>query len=428
MTDTWKIEAAALYLPIVAATILLGWLVPHRRIRIGLVLTCGWQAATLPWVNLWANELGFWTFHTEGSALFGMPLSFYFGWIILWGLIVPLIAGRLPVRHPMWWVAAGALLLDLLTMPLLEPFLILGPRWILGEVALLSACLAPALVLAHHTFLDQNPKVRTLLISLAFTLLTLGVLPFVREPSMATFLGDFRHERTPWGHLSNLAIVIILGVPAMAGVREFATVGQGTPIPFDPPKNLVTTGIYAYLRNPMQTSLVATLLVWSHYLQSEISLLLAAAGVIYSLGFARWSEGADLIQKHGVRWQYYRNTVRPWLPNLFPCEQDKASVIFFDLRCCPCREVARWFSKHQLISLELADTATFKGPPLLRVTYRYPDGTLLGGVEAIAAALSHLHLGWAWLGWLIRLPIILPLSEIAFGNAFSNRSRCELDI
>lgn len=50
MTDTWKIEAAALYLPIVAATILLGWLVPHRRIRIGLVLTCGWQAATLPWV------------------------------------------------------------------------------------------------------------------------------------------------------------------------------------------------------------------------------------------------------------------------------------------------------------------------------------------------------------------------------------------
>jgi predicted DCC family thiol-disulfide oxidoreductase YuxK len=62
------------------------------------------------------------------------------------------------------------------------------------------------------------------------------------------------------------------------------------------------------------------------------------------------------------------------------------------------------------------------------VTYRYPDGTLLGGVEAIAAALSHLHLGWAWLGWLIRLPIILPLSEIAFGNAFSNRSRCELDI
>ncbi|MDA7917766.1 hypothetical protein N9B74_01780, partial [bacterium] len=71
MTDTWKIEAAALYLPIVAATILLGWLVPHRRIRIGLVLTCGWQAATLPWVNLWANELGFWTFHPEGSALFG---------------------------------------------------------------------------------------------------------------------------------------------------------------------------------------------------------------------------------------------------------------------------------------------------------------------------------------------------------------------
>ena len=426
MTDSWKIEAIALYLSVVVAAILLVWLVPHRRIRIGLALTCGWQAATLPWVNLWAGELGFWSFHPQGAALFGMPLSFYFGWIILWGLIVPLIAGRLPARHPMWLVATGAILLDLLTMPLLEPTLRLGPQWLLGEGALIVICLAPSLVLAHHTFLDQRPKVRALLISISFTLLTLGVLPFLQVAEMAEYLETFRQSLPPWAHLAHLAMVIVLGVPAMAGVREFATIGRGTPIPFDPPKTLVTTGIYAYLRNPMQTSLVATLLVWAIYLQSQLALLLAGAGIVYSVGFARWSEGADLSRKHGDRWQKYRRSVRPWLPQRLPCEQTEDSVIYFDLQCGPCHEIANWLRKQSLFDLKIKDAAYFDGPPLMRVTYRYPDGTSLGGVEAIAAALSHIHFGWAWLGWLVRLPILLPLAEMSFGHAFASRIQCKL--
>lgn len=422
----WKIEAAALYLPIVVATILLGRLRPHQRLRIGLVLTCGWQAATLPWINLWAQYFGYWSFQPQAAELFGIPLSLYFGWIILWGLIVPLIAGKLPAHQPMWWAATGALLLDLLTMPLLEPTLILGPQWFFGEAVLLIACLAPALVLAHYTFLDQRPKVRALLISISFTLLTLGVLPFVQEPLMASFLKEFRQSLPFWAHLGSLALIILLGVPAIAGVREFATIGQGTPIPFDPPKTLVTTGIYAYLRNPMQTSLVATLLIWSLYLQSGIALLLAAAGVIYSMGFARWSEGADLTAKHGNGWKSYHRRSRAWIPQRHPYPQIEDSIIFFDLACCPCRGIATWFRKHDLTSLKIEDASTFNGPPLTRVTYYYPDGTMLGGVEAIAAALSHLHFGWAWLGWLARLPGILTLAEFSFGHAFQRTSSCDL--
>src|SRR5262245_37786253 len=34
-------------------------------------------------------------------------------------------------------------------------------------------------------------------------------------------------------------------------VWEFATRGQGTPAVFDPPKRLVTRGLYTYVRNPM---------------------------------------------------------------------------------------------------------------------------------------------------------------------------------
>ena len=42
----------------------------------------------------------------------------------------------------------------------------------------------------------------------------------------------------------------------LSAVQEFVTRGRGTPIPFDPPRHIVTTGVYAYVANPMQLSAV----------------------------------------------------------------------------------------------------------------------------------------------------------------------------
>jgi hypothetical protein len=33
-------------------------------------------------------------------------------------------------------------------------------------------------------------------------------------------------------------------------------------------------------------------------------------------------------------------------------------------------------------------------------------GTSASGIEALACALNHLNLSWAWIGWIIRLPLI----------------------
>ena len=50
---------------------------------------------------------------------------------------------------------------------------------------------------------------------------------------------------------------------------------------------------------------------------------------------------------------------------------------------------------------------------MTRITYEPADGSRAAtGVEAVARALEHIHLGWALLGFLLRLPIICQLAQL----------------
>jgi len=55
------------------------------------------------------------------------------------------------------------------------------------------------------------------------------------------------------GSLRLLAVVPLLlgGYVALRCVVAFAWTGWGTPAPFDPPRRLVISGFYRYVRNPM---------------------------------------------------------------------------------------------------------------------------------------------------------------------------------
>src|SRR6266511_412465 len=45
---------------------------------------------------------------------------------------------------------------------------------------------------------------------------------------------------------------------------DFLVKGKGTPAPIDPPKELVVTGLYRYVRNPMYVGVILTLM--GHFL------------------------------------------------------------------------------------------------------------------------------------------------------------------
>ena len=51
--------------------------------------------------------------------------------------------------------------------------------------------------------------------------------------------------------------------------------------------------------------------------------------------------------------------------------------------------------------------------PLTRITYRAADGeSEVQGIQAIARALDHLNFGWAFCGWMLRLPLIGWVAEL----------------
>lgn len=97
-------------------------------------------------------------------------------------------------------------------------------------------------------------------------------------------------------------------------VWNFATVGRGTPGPWDAPSRVVATGPYRWVRNPIY---IAALLVVLGVAWLFMSLpLLAYAGImavcfhLFVIGY----EERTLGRRFGSSYQDYRSTVPRWIP------------------------------------------------------------------------------------------------------------------
>src|SRR3972149_5337076 len=86
---------------------------------------------------------------------------------------------------------------------------------------------------------------RSALYASAFTILWGWLSLRVRAAAGEWFI--LPPETRPMG----LAFLIIGGALAVWCIFEFFRAGRGTPAPFDPPRALVQSGPYRYVRNPM---------------------------------------------------------------------------------------------------------------------------------------------------------------------------------
>ncbi len=101
-------------------------------------------------------------------------------------------------------------------------------------------------------------------------------------------------------------------------VWDFTFAGRGTPLPLDPPRELVVRGLYRHTRNPMYLS--AVLILGGHVLWFQtLWLLLYTAGVVVAfMGFVALYEEPHLRRTFGDAYQRYCQAVPRWLPALKP--------------------------------------------------------------------------------------------------------------
>ena len=398
---TVAIRAGALYLPTVLA-LAAGRLrrQPPRQLA-ACLLGFLWTLPTLvvlQRLNQWA---GWWSYATVGPMFCGMPLELYLGWVVLWGLVPQLLFARTRLGI----VAAIMVAADLVTMPICAPVVALRPGWFVGEVVAVALVLLPALWLARCTLTDTNLRWRAAMQVATAALLFLYLTPelvFALRPG----IGWHRlFTMLPWQRQLWLQIVLICSIPGVSAVMEFAQRGAGTPIPYDSPKRLVTSGIYRYIANPMQLSCAVVMLLWAGMLGSAWLLIPAAICVVYSAGLAEWDESDDLAQRFGDKWLDYRHEVKNWRPRWIPFVAGPVSTLYIARTCGPCSEVRSWFEARKFSGLQLVDAETLPAGSIQRIRYEPGDGSgEVEGVRAVGRALEHLNLGWAFVGATLRLP------------------------
>jgi protein-S-isoprenylcysteine O-methyltransferase Ste14 len=112
-------------------------------------------------------------------------------------------------------------------------------------------------------------------------------------------------------------LIFILGLYLVVWVSvAFVRIGQGTPIPIEPPTRLVIVGPYRYLRNPMYTGALLMVLAEALYFGSWWIVLYAAGLWAILHAFLVLLEEPQLQRRFGSEYENYLKTAPRWIPRL----------------------------------------------------------------------------------------------------------------
>ena len=115
------------------------------------------------------------------------------------------------------------------------------------------------------------------------------------------------------------AALLAIGIALFASsLRRFAVDGKGTLAPWDPPHELVISGPYRYVRNPMIAGVVITLFAEAALLRSEPQFIWATLFLGLNSVYIKVVEEQGLEVRFGDAYRQYRINVPPVIPRLRP--------------------------------------------------------------------------------------------------------------
>jgi protein-S-isoprenylcysteine O-methyltransferase Ste14 len=156
----------------------------------------------------------------------------------------------------------------------------------------------------------MSPSIRTLLFAAFFLGVVLAYLPW-QVLRFDTALNQYVQTFLTY---SGVALFLAGALLSFSGGYYLILRGDGTPLPFDPPKRLVVAGPYAHMQHPMALGLLAMAFaeaLWFHSASLGIyACLLATALNLYLVYF----EEPGLEERFGDDYRAYRAAVPRWLP------------------------------------------------------------------------------------------------------------------
>ena len=155
----------------------------------------------------------------------------------------------------------------------------------------------------------------------------LGIIkPFflvpVFEPGLSAYFASLLAEPVQLAILGGLALValtcLIVGYKLTRSSIDLFYEADGTLAPDDPPKTLVLSWAYAYVRHPMAMGMWLMMVAFGLLLGMQSSLWFAVAYLLFLSIYVPCSEEPDLRTRFGAEWVYYKSNVGAWCPRCTP--------------------------------------------------------------------------------------------------------------
>jgi protein-S-isoprenylcysteine O-methyltransferase Ste14 len=110
-------------------------------------------------------------------------------------------------------------------------------------------------------------------------------------------------------------VLMFAGVAVvLASIASFVVFGQGTPAPFDEPRQFVARGPYLWVRNPMYVGGLALLAGWALFERSPAILVFAVCWFGAAHLFVVAYEEPHLRRRFGPVYDGYCDRVPRWIP------------------------------------------------------------------------------------------------------------------
>jgi protein-S-isoprenylcysteine O-methyltransferase Ste14 len=154
--------------------------------------------------------------------------------------------------------------------------------------------------------------------TLGFLLLFWFMFLFVVPIALSTVEIELGIQRFPPLLRSAGIALVVFGVLGIWAAITLAVVGQGTPAPFDTPRRLVTSGPYAYVRNPLVIAAIGLGVAIGVVLGSVPVLAYITLSLLIWYAVVRPAEERDLARRFGESWSDYAQSVRAFRPRLTP--------------------------------------------------------------------------------------------------------------